>query len=269
MNIEKANDTALSKILKEFNYSELDKNNEKIIQAVCNYLEANNENHTRKDALRWINNMSGNTHYIADINVPENYEYGLLQHKTRFFPRPITKISLKSYLGKRGIPAMYAKDILQEIKVKCPYTATITRCVGLKNEKGGYDLRADHFKGMTKPEDIAFIRGEIPKPNNIHIFRNFIDYLTVLVMLRKSSLMGDSIILNSMKMLGAATPYIKYYGYKTLYSYMSNDKVGSDAIISLTNFSKYEEGLKHRPMNNIYLAFKDINQWHMRNLRIN
>jgi len=76
-------------------------------------------------------------------------------------------------------------------------------------------------------------------------------------------LKGDSIILNSVGLLKQAEPYIRGYGYRTLYSWMDNDPAGEKTTRLLDEFVKAEEGLVHVPMNKIYAPFKDVNEWHV------
>lgn len=269
MRIEQANGIAMSEILTQLGViqnEDKDFSDEKIIQSVCEYLKCNNENHTRNDAIRWIKNMTGNTHVINSIEVPENYEQDSEEKLTRKKPTSITKISLIHYLESRGIPLDLANNFLQEVNVKNKHTGKISTCIGLRNEEGGYDLRAYGLKGSTSRKGITFIRGDIPKPDDVHIFRTFMDFLSALAILKIPNLNGDAIILNSMKQLGNAMPYIKHYGYQNVYSYMSNDEVGKKAMEAISAFAKVEQGLIHKPINKAYMTFKDVNQWHVSNL---
>lgn len=269
MRIEQANSIAMSEILTQLGIiqkEDKDFSDENIIQSVCEYLKHNNENHTINDAVRWIKNMTGNTHVINSIKVPENYEQDSEAKLTRKKPTLITKISLIHYLESRGIPLSLANKFAREVNVKNKHTGKISTCIGSRNEEGGYYLRAYGLKGSTSQKGITFIRGDIPKPDDIHIFRTFMDFLSALAILKIPNLKGDAIILNSMNQLQNATPYIKYYGYRNAYSYMSNDEIGRKAVEAISVFAKLEQGLIHKPLNKAYMTFKDVNQWHVSNL---
>ncbi|WP_276366216.1 toprim domain-containing protein [Chryseolinea sp. H1M3-3] len=235
-----------------------------IINFACVYLEKSNENCTVSDALRFIENISGNAPRIAPVKTGDD---GPCDEKLSIISvKKIAHPALIAYLDKRGIQVEFAKPVLDEVRVKNNKTRNSMFALGIKNVDGGYDLRNPFFKGCVGPKTISFLRGTIAKPNGLHIFEGFMDYLSIITDIKKDKLEDDTIILNSLSCIEHATPYIKGYGYKTVWTYLDNDKAGEKALKSLDEFFKTEEGLVHRPMNESYREDKDVNAWHMRNL---
>jgi hypothetical protein len=139
--------------------------------------------------------------------------------------------------------------------------------LGMRNENEGYDVFTPFFAGFIKRQDILFIRGTIPKPDHIHIFKNIFDYMSAVIQYNKERpFKGDSIILTSLANLTKATPFIKGYGYKSIYTWMDNNRLGKEATKSIHDFCKTENDLIHKPKNNLYARYDSVNAWHMARL---
>lgn len=136
------------------------------------------------------------------------------------------------------------------------------------NEEGGYEVRNPFFKGYVGAKGISFIRGKQPKPEGIHIFEGFMDYVSAIAFEQVPQFDDDTIILNSLSCLKHATPYIRNYGYQVAYTWLDNDLAGQKGTQALAEFFKTEENLLHKPMNEIYLPHKDMNAWHMARLSL-
>lgn len=237
-----------------------------IINFVCAYLEKSEESHTVSDALRWIKNMSGYVPSIAPVTSnDEPKEDPKLVVKN---VNEINHLALVRYLEKRGVPLKIASKHLKEIYVQNKDTGKSMFALGLKNEEGGYELRNPFFKGCVGSKSVSFIRGNIPKPEGIHVFEGFMDYLSILADVNREKLDDDAIILNSLSCMKMATPYIKGYGYKTAWTWMDNDDAGKKATQSLDEFFKTEQDLSHRPMNESYEPHKDVNAWLVQKLKL-
>jgi len=65
------------------------------------------------------------------------------------------------------------------------------------------------YKGFLLPRDITFIRGTLPKPDNIHLFEDIIDYMSIVSMQNGIPFEANAIILNSIGCLALAISYIK------------------------------------------------------------
>lgn len=235
------------------------------VDFICRYLKYSNLNHTASDALRWINNMVEKP--AISFFIPHNAEEPIKGEK-ELIKKRVTQINhtgLIQYLDNRGIALPIAKHVLREVHVFNKKTGKSFSALGLKNEENGYELRNPGYKGSVGTKHISFIRGEIPKPDAIHIFEGMMDYLTFLTIKKRLTLINDVIVLNSLVNLKHASAYIKNYGYRVAYTWLDNDKAGHRATKALSDFFKTEENLLHKPMNKVYAPHKDVNAWHMHN----
>ncbi|OQP49070.1 hypothetical protein A4R26_31145 [Niastella populi] len=233
-----------------------------VIKFVCKYLESSGVDHTEADARRWVKNMFEGIIFIAPVKLPATStdDRKLIITHVQDIERP----ALIQYLESRGIPLSVAKPYLKEVYVHNKESKKSIFALGFKNDKSGYEIRNAFFKGSAKPKYLTFIRGLIPKPEGIHIFEGWPDYLTAIIRKRNGQrFKDDTIVLNSLSNLKKATPYIKGYGYRIAYTWMHNDEPGKAATTSLDNFFKTEENLLHKPMNKEYAPYKDMNAFHM------
>ncbi len=233
------------------------------IALVCAYLEYSNENYRIQDALRWIKNMLGPVREIASVHVPD-----YSKQDRRFVLRnakPLENIGLIKYLKSRGIPCSLAFKHLKEVRIYDSESKTTFLTLGLRNESGGYELRHPTFKGNIRRRDITFIRGKIPKHESLNIFDDFMDYLSAIIYRNGIEFDGDSIILNSLLCMKQAVAYIKNYGYTTGYTWLDNDIEGHQATKAFAKYFKLEDNLTHKPMNNLYKGYKDVNDWLCKN----
>jgi hypothetical protein len=213
------------------------------------------------DALRLIENMTIGIKWmpvIVDHN--EKIESSVLQLKNI---GKLKKPALVNYLTERGIPYSVYNKYVREVYFHNKSTGQSIYALGIKNEEGGYEVRNPGFKGCIGKKTVTFIRGTVPKPEHVHIFEGFIDFLTLIVMNNSKPLEGDAIILNSVSMINSAYSYIAKYGYKIVYTWMDNDAAGNKAKSVLDQYFKMEENLVHSPMNKIYDSYKDLNEWHV------
>lgn len=231
------------------------------------YLKYTKEADTTSDALRWLKNMGTGPYEFTPIHKEPSVRdepAGL----TLKAAKPLQHIGLVHYLGKRGIPLEIARQHLKEIHVRNQRTDKSFFALGFPNEEGGFELRNPFFKGCLGSKSISFIRGREPKPEAIHLFEGFMDYLSAIAQLNGTGLAGDTIILNSLSCLKQITPYIQNYGYRVAYSWLDNDPAGETATASLTDFFKTQHELMHKRMNSVYAPHKDVNAWHMHTLNL-
>jgi len=231
------------------------------IDLVCAYLQASGEDATVADALRWLRNTTGNFTPVPFVQPPEipDADKGWCLKAAK----PVEHLALVRYLEKRGIPLPLAKRHLKEVHVQSLENGKEMFALGFRNEDGGYELRNPFLKSCIAPKTVTFIRGTVPKPDEIHLFEGFMDYLAAVASRNQEKLNGDSIVLNSLSCLQDALPYIKGYGYQMLYSWMDNDVPGNQAKQAITDFALTENNLLHKPMNATFAPHKDVNAWHM------
>lgn len=238
------------------------------VDLVCAYLKSTHEAHTEADAFRWLNNMV----ISPDKKMPANADLSAetqpqltLRLKAK---RPIQDPSLIHYLEKQGIQLVIAQRFLKEIRLCQTQTKKHFLALGFPNEEGGLELCNPFFNDCLGPQSVSFIRGQTPKPTAIHLFKNVLDYLSVISRLNGQSLKGDTIVLNTLCCLQQAIPYMRSYGYSIAYSWLDNDEAGQNATFVLAEFCQTETALKHKPMNKLYAPHQDVNAWHRHTLNL-
>ncbi|MBD2705653.1 toprim domain-containing protein [Spirosoma sp. BT702] len=232
------------------------------------YLQFTREAHTVSDALRWIGNMGVTSYEIVPMHRSSDQfanENASLVLKSK---KPIQHVGLIHYLDKRGIPLDVARRHLKELRVHNTQTKKCFTALGFPNEEGGFELRNPFFKGCSRPKAISFVRGSVPKLEGIHLFEGFMDYLSAITQLRGNGLADDAIILNSLSCLKQAIAYMQNYGYRVAYSWMDNDEAGAKAQTLLTEFCQTQADLRHTSMNKVYAPHKDVNAWHIHQLKL-
>lgn len=228
---------------------------------VCAYLQSNHELHSVHDALRWLNNMTGVIHPVKPASQAKKHPALILKEEKTIEHRLLLK-----YLQTRCITTAAARKYIKELRVYNRETKKSLFALGFANEEGGYELRNPFFKGSLGAKSITFIRGCDTNNKGIHIFEGCMDFLSVVESEENKELSDDAIILNSLSCLNTAIGYIKNYGYKIAYTWLDNDEAGKAAQQKLAAFLKTEQDLQHRPMNNLYRIFKDVNEWHCHKL---
>lgn len=235
-----------------------------VITLVCNHLKNSGVSYTVSDALRWLNNMTGSYEPIRlsrPVDVAPQEPALAITNNT-----DLNLVGLIQFMIKRGIPLHIGVKYTKQLRVKNSNTGNSFYAIGFQNEDRGWELRNPSFKACVSPKAPSFVRGIIPKPNDVHVFEGFFDFLSIVSRTVHGKLDGDAIVLNSISCLDQGLAYIKNYGYTSLYSYMDNDATGKKAIKKLSAFVETQEGLVHKPMNRIYSEFKDVNAWHMADL---
>lgn len=231
------------------------------IDLVCEYLKASGEHSTVSDALRWLRNMTMPLPTIANITAVEyQTEPKLLLKNKQSLAHP----ALIQYLKKRGIPLSIGTRYLEELRVQNSETKKTFFALGMLNEEGGYELRNPFFKGNVGVKSISFIRGSVPKPEQIHLFEGSLDALSALAA-QPEIAKDDMIVLNSVSLLKQVTPYLYDYGYKVAFTWFDNDRAGKGATLAIAEYLK-SQAIQHRPMNEQYGKFKDVNAAHMHKL---
>jgi hypothetical protein len=230
----------------------------------CAYLKYGGEDCTMHDGLRWLKNMtvipfSPRPFLVADSS---DTVWKIIRVE------PLEHLALIRYVEGRGIPFEIAEKQLVEVYFKNPQNNNKMYALGFQNEDNGYELRNKYLKSCIAPKTITFIRGTTPKPESIHLFEGFMDYLTYLTIKKGAAHDHDVIVLNSVNCLNQALPYINGYGYKIACTWMDNDKPGSKVTALLNSFFSSQQGLVHKPMNNVYKNHKDVNAWHMHTLNL-
>ena len=122
------------------------------------------------------------------------------------------------------------------------------------------------FQGQIGLKGISFIRGTVPKPDVIHVYKNALDFLSVFAQLNGKRTKGDSIILHSFSCMKKILPYIQNYEYRHCFTWFENNEAGMKANKTLSELLNTEASLKQVKMNKVYQPYQDVNTWHMQTM---
>lgn len=178
----------------------------------------------------------------------------------------IKHFGLIRFLESRGIPLNLAKQYFKELHVQEKETGKSFLALGFPSEEGGFELINPFFNGHVGAEGISFIRGAVPKPEVIHVYKNALDFLSVITQLNGKRPKGDSIILHSWSCMKKTLPYIQHYGYRYCFTWFENNEAGLKAGGMLSELFTSETSLKQVNMNKVYQPYQDVNTWHMQTL---
>jgi len=136
----------------------------------------------------------------------------------------IHSFGLLQYLEKRKISLSVARLYLSEVKYKIASNNKCYYSLGFKNDKGGYELRNNYFKGSNTPKHYTTISGKFS--GQLNIFEGFFDFLSVLELYNATNLKYDTLVLNSVANRNKITEIIKKY--KNLNLFLDNDTSGKE-----------------------------------------
>lgn len=229
-----------------------------VVSFVCQYLKSTHEDCTVADALRWLSNMTVSPVRPVQVKRPKEPQSKL----SILDVSPLQSRRLLAYLESRGIDAIRAGRYFQEVKVANANTAKRFSAIGLRNDRGGFELRNQFIKISAAPKYITFIRGEKSLPGEVHVFEGGIDFVSALISEGRMNFAGDTIILNSTACLPYALPYLKNYSYRVIHAWLDNNTTGQKATQTLRSFAR-GEGMRFIAMNDVYAPHEDVNAWHM------
>jgi len=229
------------------------------VDVVIKHLQQQGEAHTIPDALRWIGNMQGDKPLIRSVPVECHTpkDSNLILKATYNVKHP----ALIQYMQHRGIPEILTQSYLKELRLYNKESKKSFFALGFQNEAKGYDFRNKFLKGCIGPKDISFIRGTKEHQDKIHLFEGGTDFLSRLRIKGVKRLEDDSIVLHSLAMLKKAAPFIQNYTYKTVFTWLDNDKSGERATANVSDFCKTQNDLMHKPMSHQYRDHKDLNDF--------
>lgn len=149
---------------------------------------------------------------------------------------PLSSKFIFSYLEGRRIPRELAQKYFRLIHyqnrnkpLEKPYFG-----FGMKNLSGGWEVRSASdepgrlFKSALIARDISVIKGLEQGRGAVSVFEGQLDFVSLLVMLRREQLAGDAIILHGLQCYGRAKDYIKAHGYARIDTFLDNNPPGQE-----------------------------------------
>lgn len=144
---------------------------------------------------------------------------------------PIRNPIIHIYLEKeRKIPRHLVDQYLEEVKYWNKQKGKQFFAFGMKNQSGGYEIRAAssayNFKSALKARDITVIPGRAGGRETVNIFEGMTDFLSLLTMMNTDKLNGDALIMHSVSSTGRAIAYIREQGYSAINTFLDNNDSG-------------------------------------------
>ena len=178
--------------------------------------------------------------------VKENKEELIQIEKVKSIDSPL----LLSYLKNRKIDVAIANTWCKEVTFSL-YDKTYY-AIGFLNDKGGYELRNEFFKGSSRTKDITTIGN---KRESVAIFEGFFDFLSYQTIHKNGEETSQNfIILNSLSFLQKIEPHLMNYNEVNLF--LDRDKSGQKSTQYLLSLGSH---IKDRSI--LYHHHKDLNDW--------
>ena len=165
---------------------------------------------------------------------------------------------LLTFLEKRKIPTKIARRFCVELS----YSVNRKNYygIGFKNDKGGFEIRNEYFKGSSSPKSYTTIKND----NDILlVFEGFFDFLSIFVGDNEMENKFDFLILNSLSFYKRIPPEI-IENYTMVNLFLDNDLAGETITNDFkSRFSNIVD------CSNKYENYKDLNDFIIENNKLN
>ncbi|GAL82173.1 DNA primase [Algibacter lectus] len=208
-----------------------------VIDLVCKVLTC-----SIKEALSFLN---GDTLFFSF-----QQQQNLLKKETGIDIIKVQEIehpALIQYLNSRGISVSIANTYCKEVWYL--YKASEFFTIGLKNDKGGWELRNKIFKNSSSPKSYTYIQNN---NKQLIILEGMFDLLSFAIMEDVLLNTSDILVLNSISFIKDIEKFI--HKYIIVHLYLDNDSAGKKATQYLMN--KYEHVIDK---SSSYRNYKDLN----------
>ncbi len=166
--------------------------------------------------------------------------------------KPLQSNSLIAYCESRNIPFHIAFKFLHEVHYSNNGKSYFS--LGFRNDKGGFELRNQMFKGCTTPKAITTF--EVPESKAVYLFEGFFDFLSALSFFGTSKPLNTVIVLNSLSLLSQAKERLNKA--QKIHCFLDRDKQGIATVekLKMDNFSIVDRSV-------VYESYKDFNDFLM------
>ncbi|SFG21759.1 CHC2 zinc finger [Salegentibacter agarivorans] len=156
--------------------------------------------------------------------------------------------SLISYLESRKIPVEIARIYCAQVWYQ--YKNRQFYAIGLRNNKGGWELRNKYFKNSSSPKTYTFIQNG---SRQLIVTEGMFDFLSLATMEEVLVNSSDAIVLNSLAFVDRIKGLLPKYERVLLY--LDNDPAGKKATASLLQLYGH---IMDR--SNFYSGYGDLNE---------
>jgi hypothetical protein len=163
----------------------------------------------------------------------------------------ISSYPLVRYVRSRGINQDIADNYCQEVRYK--RGENIYYAIGFKNDRGGYELRNEKYKGGSSPKDIATIDNG---SKDLAVFEGFFDFLSYQTLnINQGAPDRNFLILNSTAFFEKSLPFMQTYS--RVHLYLDTDQTGEKYTGQALALDKD----KFSDERGLYREYKDLNDW--------
>lgn len=228
------------------------------------YLQAIGQPSQVQDALLWLKKIVGDriNHNVSSFSQQKAkpsktiVEYDLELVSVNTIQHPAILFYLTTI---RKFPEWLIHIYLNEVTYKNKKNGKEYFSFGMKNESGGYEIRAasdDYpFKSVLGGRDVTLIKGQ-GGVKKVDVFEGMTDFLSLCAMEKTKQLQHDALILHSVSSYKRAIEFIKSYNYEKLYTYLDNDITGK----KITNHLKEDFSKDVYDRSGLYQGFNDLNE---------
>jgi len=167
----------------------------------------------------------------------------------------LTSSTLSAYLkSERKIDPDLARIYCKELHVRFPkgkYPNKIHKAIGFGNDRGGWEFRNNYLKLGTSPKYYTRIKNGF---DECAVFEGWIDFLTLLMWVKKDGLDKDVFVFNSTSFLDFSIPVLKSYSMN--HFFLDNDETGKRVTKTLKDSFVWGKNYSER-----YGEYNDLNEW--------
>lgn len=202
-------------------------------------------NHLEKFGQDFVNNIPENSFSFCGNEVINHNNTITIETV-----KPLQANSLIEYCQSRKIPFHIAFKFLLEVH----YNNNGKRyySLGFRNDKGGFELRNQYFKGCTTPKTITTF--EVPNSKGVYLFEGFFDFLSALAFFGTSKALNTVIVLNSLSLLPQAKERLNKA--EIIHTFLDRDKHGLATVEKLRN-----DKINIVDRSIIYNGYNDFNEF--------
>jgi len=164
---------------------------------------------------------------------------------------PIQSFPLIQYLRSRRIPLDVAQKYCREIRFK--FKDKSYYAIGHKNDRGGYELRNEYFKGGSSPKGITFIDNGAEDVTTFEGQFNLLSYETIYK--NQEFPPTNYLLLNGTAFAKKAFSILEKHRYK--YLYWDRGKGGREITQMALSW-----GPSYIDKSDLYKGYDDLNEWH-------
>lgn len=159
--------------------------------------------------------------------------------------------SLLQYLQTRCIPVEIARHFCREVNFELYSRRHIA--IGFKNDKGGFELRNEYFKGSSSPKATTFYdKGR----SEVTVFEGFFDFLSFQALHPDNSALNTNfLVLNSLVFFHQSKVIMDKH--QTVNLYLDQNKQGMDYTRQALNWDQK----KYHDRSIIFRQGQDMNDW--------